>query len=168
MSTEPSRPTTQWPGLDKGYADPRVNLGKIYNSSGFPDKALDVLEEAYGADPKSFAANNNLADAYNRKGLFDKAIFHWEISQNLAPQNAVVRMNLANAYIAANRLDAAKDAFGAVIKLDKSQWDAYYALGKLYATTGDPAAAKKTLGDLVAKKPDYPKRAEVDAILAGL
>ena len=28
--------------------------------------------------------------------------------------------------------------------------------------------AKKTLGDLVAKKPDYPKRAEVDQILAGL
>ena len=102
-----------------------------------------MLEEAYGADPKSFEANNNLADAYNRKGLFDKAIFHWEISHNLAPQNAVVRMNLAKAYFSANRIDAAKDAFGALIKLDKSQWDAYYELGKLYATTGDAAAPRR-------------------------
>ena len=67
-----------------------------------------------------------------------------------------------------NRLDAAKDAYVALIKLDGSKWDAYYELGKLYASTGDSANAKKTLGDLVAKKPDYDKRAEVDQILAGL
>jgi tetratricopeptide (TPR) repeat protein len=154
--------------LDKKYADPRVNLGKIYNNSGFPDKALAILEEAYKADPKSLEANNNLADTYNKKGLYDKAIFHWEISLNLAPRNTIVRMNLAKAYVSANRLDAAKDAYSALIKLDKTQWDAYLELGTLMASTGDSAGAKKILSDLIAQNPSYPRRAEAEKILSSL
>ena len=115
-----------------------------------------MLEEAYAADPKSFEANNNLADAYNRKGLFDKAVFHWEISLNLAPQNTVVRMNLAKAYFAANRIDAAKDAYNALIKLDKSQWDAYYELGKLYATMDDGTTLKEYWAISSRRSPTIP------------
>ena len=43
-----------------------------------------------------------------------------------------------------------------------------HELGKLQASTGDSAGAKKTLSDLLAKNPNYAKRAEVEKLLSGL
>jgi len=77
-------------------------------------------------------------------------------------------MNLAKAYVQVNRLDAAKDAYNALIKLDKTQWDAYFELGTLLASTGDRVGAKKTLSDLISQNPSYLRRTEAEKLLAGL
>ena len=43
-----------------------------------------------------------------------------------------------------------------------------YDLGKVYLSLGDQASAKKTLSELLAKKPDFRARVEVETILSGL
>lgn len=79
-----------------------------------------------------------------------------------------MQLNLAKAYVGANQTQAAREAYVALLKLDPRQWDAAFELGKLYASTGDAANAKKTLGDLLARNPGYAKRAEAERILGGL
>ena len=65
-------------------------------------------------------------------------------------------------------LQKARDAYIELLKLSPSDWDAMFALGKIHLSIGDNAAAKKTFLDLLAKKPDFKSRAEVESILGGL
>ncbi|TFG85468.1 MAG: tetratricopeptide repeat protein [Spirochaetales bacterium] len=154
--------------LDRTAVDPRTNLGKIYLESGFIDKALDILDQAYRIDSKSFEANNNLGNAYKAKGVYDKSVFHYERALVLAPRDPTILLNLAKAYVLAGDLTKARDTYIELIKLDPSSWEAMHELGKVYLSLKDNAAARKVLTELVARKPDYSKRGEVDAILAGL
>ncbi len=154
--------------LDKKALDPRVNLGKLYLESGFTDKALTVLDEAYKINPKSLEANNNLGKAYGQKNLHDKSVFHYELALSLSPRDTTIRHNLSKAYVLVNDLNKARDSYVELIKVDPALWEAQHELGKVYLSLGDRAAAKKVLSDLIAKKPDYAKRGEVDAILAAL
>ena len=62
----------------------------------------------------------------------------------------------------------ARDAYVEILKLAPATWDAMFELGKVYVSLGDAASAKKTLTDLLAKKPDFRSRAEAETILAGL
>lgn len=154
--------------LDKKLVDARVMLGALYASSGFLDKALSVLEEAYRLEPKSASVNNNLANAYLSKSLFDKAVFHYENALELAPRDPVIRLNLARAYVQAGSFPKARDSYLEIIKLDGKAWDAMFELGKVYLSMSDNEAARKILTELLAKKPDYKSRAEVETILARL
>ncbi len=154
--------------LDKKAVDPRINLGKLYLESGFVDKALSVLEEAYRIDPKSLEANNNLGNAYGKKSVFSKSVFHYETALALSPRDLTIRINLARAYIQSDNGEKARDSYIEAIKLDGNAWDALYELGKLYVSMGDGASARKTFTDLLARKPDYKSRSEIENIMAGL
>ncbi len=154
--------------LDKRAVDPRINLGKLYLESGFVDKALSVLEEAYKINPKSLEANNNLGNAYGKKNIFDKSVFHYETALALSPRDLTLRINLARAYIQSDNKEKARDSYIEAIKLDGNAWDALYDLGKLYVSMSDSVNAKKIFSDLLARKPDYKNRSEIENILAGL
>lgn len=154
--------------LDSKSVDARVNLGKIYLDSGFTDKALTLLDAAYKINPKSLEANNNLGKAYGEKGMYDKSVFHYELALAQAPRDTTIMRNLASAYVQKGELAKARDTYQSLVKLDPKAWDAMHELGKVYVALGDTAAAKKILTDLLAQKPDYEKRPEVETILVGL
>ncbi|HPG87081.1 MAG TPA: tetratricopeptide repeat protein, partial [Spirochaetales bacterium] len=85
-----------------------------------------------------------------------------------APRDATIRLNLARAYVQSGALPKARDAYIELLKLAPATWEAMYELGKAYLSLGDQASAKKTLSELLAKKPDFRARVEVETILSGL
>lgn len=52
--------------------------------------------------------------------------------------------------------------------MDPTYWDAYFDLGKVLITLQDKGGAKTILQELLAKQPNYPKRKEVEKLLASL
>jgi tetratricopeptide (TPR) repeat protein len=100
--------------------------------------------------------------------MHDKSVFHYEEALKLSPRDLTIRLNLARAYVQAGSLQKARDSYLELLKLDPVAWEAMFELGKTYVSLGDSANAKKIFSDLIAKKPDFGSRAEVDRILAGL
>jgi tetratricopeptide (TPR) repeat protein len=79
-----------------------------------------------------------------------------------------MRYNLGLAYTGAGNYPEARDTFRQLLKMDPSFWDAYYDLGKILVTLQDKSGAKAILQELLAKQPNYPKRKEVEKLLASL
>jgi len=100
------------------------------------------------------------------KELYTQAIDFFRKALDKKTDTPVIRFNLALAYIQTNQKDLAKTVLQALLKLDPQYWDAYYRLGGVLYDLGDADGGKKVYQDLLAKNPDYSRKAEVQAILA--
>ncbi len=144
---------------------PRINLGKIYDENGTYDKALDQLLKAYQIDPESLAVNNNLGNVYLHSKLYKNSITHFKKAIAQKPNATLMRYNLALAYIATGDKAHAITALTELIKIDNTYWDAYYTLGKLLYAEKQQDKAKELFKALLAKKPDYSKRNEIETLI---
>ncbi len=151
--------------LDPNYVKPRINLGKLYDSRGEKEKALDHLLAAYNIEPNSLEVNNNLGNVYLHAELYNDAVKHYKKAVAVKPNATLIRYNLAIAYIETDQTTLAKDALVELIKIDPAFWDGYYRLGMVLYSEGDKEGARSIFNKLLEKKPDYPKRAEIEALL---
>jgi len=150
---------------DPKYVKPRINLGTMFLEANRVDDALNQLNAAYNLEKDNFEVNNNLGKAYGLKGVFDKSVDHYARAVAKNPKDTGVRSNLAGAYISAGLTEKARDTYVELLKIDGTRWDAYFELGKLYVSLKDKPAAKGILQELLKKKPDYPRAAEVQSLL---
>jgi tetratricopeptide (TPR) repeat protein len=154
--------------LDSNYANPLINLGKIYTDADLYDKALPLLLAAYKIIPDNFIVNNNLGNIYSGKEQYEDSLKYLEKAVLLKPNESKPRYNLGVAYKKLEKFTQAKNAFSDLIKLNPSYWDAYYDYALILVKEGDKSNAKMLLDTLLAKNPNYDKKGEVKNILSTL
>lgn len=84
--------------LDPGYAEARVDLGRLLHAGGAVREALDQYEAAHTIDPDDAITLFNLGVAYDDLGKDDAAVAAYRGSLELAPRFADARYNLAAVY----------------------------------------------------------------------
>ena len=73
--------------LDPKYAAPHNDLGILYETKGWLDRAEVEYQKAIVIDPDYKDAHTNLALLYERKGELEKAAFHWMKRYKLGQAN---------------------------------------------------------------------------------
>ncbi|MEM9643984.1 MAG: tetratricopeptide repeat protein [Planctomycetota bacterium] len=75
-----------------------TRLAEVYNSFGFPEKAVVEIAEAVAMDPKDFSLQIRAAEYHSRAGQFDEAIRHVDsagsIATNDEEKDAVIRQRI--------------------------------------------------------------------------
>jgi len=112
--------------------------------------------------------NNNLGNIYRSRQEFIESIRYLEKAVLLKPDEPEPRYNLGIVYKKVKRNADAKETFSELIKIDSSYWDAYYEYALILLDEGDKPNAKTLLETLLARKPDYKKKNEVEKILLNL
>jgi tetratricopeptide (TPR) repeat protein len=147
--------------------DPAEKTKRLSEASTDYQKAVEMKQKAYDADPKKSpddaktlaAYYNNLADADSKVGKADDAVKAYEQAAVLFPTNAAqYYYNMGAVYTNAHRIDEAITAFDKSIAADPTKADAYYqkgvnligkatndASGKVIAVPGTAEALNKYL-----------------------
>jgi tetratricopeptide (TPR) repeat protein len=109
---------------------PYVNLGSLLITSGKPEEAAKVLEEAIRLDDRSLAAHRELGKAYTYLNQLDKAQQQLEQAVAIAPGTAIPHYLLAQVYRKRGLLDKAQ-----------TETDRYRTLVATHSADNDSPAA---------------------------
>ncbi len=118
----------------------RNNLGMDYGALGEVDKAAREFQEAIRLNPKLAAAYNNLGIVDFRAGKYLRAVQHFYKSVQLKPDQRAW-INGAKACLKIDRPAWAITALEEALKLNQSNYKAWYLLGASHSVTGDPGSA---------------------------
>jgi tetratricopeptide (TPR) repeat protein len=133
--------------------DPAEKTKRLTEASTDYQKAVDIKQKAFDADPKKSpddakmlaAYYNNLADADSKSGKADDAVTAYTQAAQLNPAGAAqYYYNIGAVYTNANKIDEAIAAFDKAIAIDPNKADAYYQKGVnlIGKAKTDPATGK--------------------------
>jgi tetratricopeptide (TPR) repeat protein len=118
--------------------DPAEKTKRLGEAAVDYQKAVDIKQKVYDADPKKSpddgkmlaAYYNNLADADAKAGKADDAVKAYTQAAELNPSGAAqYYYNMGAVYTNGNKIDAAIAAFDKAIAADPAKADAYYQKG---------------------------------------
>jgi tetratricopeptide (TPR) repeat protein len=118
--------------------DPAEKAKRLTEASTDYQKAVDLKQKTYDADPKKSpddskmlaAYYNNLADADSKAGKADDAVKAYTQASQLNPTGAAqYYYNIGAVYTNGNKIDDAIAAFDKAIAADPTKADAYYQKG---------------------------------------
>ncbi len=131
-------------------ADPAEKTKRLTEATTDYQKAVDLKQKAFDADPKKnpddaktlAAYYNNLADADSKSGKADDAVKAYTQAAQLNPAGAAqYYYNIGAVYTNANKIDDAIAAFDKATSIDPTKADAYYQKGVnlISKATTDPS-----------------------------
>jgi len=123
--------------------DRLLEEGKELIAQGDIQAAIDVLEKAVKNERNHAGAVSALGQAYMRAGDWERARRAFKHLTTLRPDDAQTQIYYAAAAMDCERLDEARDALAAAVKLEPENPRAYRYAAKLYEKTGDVDRAKK-------------------------
>ncbi len=139
--------------LKPGNAKVLSSLGRLMASSGEPDQAIRIIQQAVKANPKSVEARRLLASAYNQQALaFLQQGNLDEAKQSLTAgiqakggpaETQILLNNLGCLYVREDKLEQAVGTWQEVIRQNPDQPQAHYNLALVYYTQGDYQAASR-------------------------
>ncbi len=131
------------------------NLGRIYESQGKPDLALEQYREALQENKKHLPTLLLLGDLSYQTGKYPDAESAYQKVIDLDAKNAGAMNNLAWVYIKTGKnLDKAKELAGAALQLEPGRRPFYLdTLGVVLLKQGDAAGAVKVLQESVDTLP---------------
>ena len=136
--------------LDPSYATARLYRGiNLLNRGRFED-ALAELSRARTLDPLSAPVRMQLGRAYVSAHRPDDAIAVLRDAVTLNPQFAAAHVQLGEAYLQQGRNGEALAAFRRAVALSGARDSAHLAYA--LAMTGEPGAARRVLGELLAAR----------------
>jgi tetratricopeptide (TPR) repeat protein len=138
-----------------GKIEAYINLGKMYESKGFEDIALECFEFALKLKPGDARIHNAIAIIYGRKGLIDKALEHLQVAVIHEPDFAEAYNNLGNAYRVKGSPNLAVAQYRHALKLSPNYADAHYNLGLCFLGEGLTAKARKEFERSLQVDPGY-------------
>jgi len=96
------------------------NLGLVYVKLQQWDKAVDILERVYSADPQTldYSISYGLGLSYLKLNQFDKAVFYLNRALELKKDNPSIMEGLAVALFDLKRYSEAGEVAGKLLKLD--------------------------------------------------
>ena len=131
--------------LDPGSAETLANLGFLYRLNGFYQFAEDSYLQAIAVDQDNLTAWKNLAFLYQHTKRFDESV---EITKRVEAkriQNPFYHLNLGDMAYENKNWELALSHYRAALKLDKSQHEVFFGLGKTYFELGEISRSRHYL-----------------------
>lgn len=155
--------------LDANAPKMYMELAAKLESKGLFSEGVTWAQVAVALSPEFVPAIRLTGGLLVKNGRYSEAVDMLRRITLLAPYTAQDHYNLGLSFYQLGRLDAAQQQFEIVISMaPKGFSTAYVKLGDIYAKTGNPAAAIRSLSSYLELFPDAPDGAAVAAILERL
>lgn len=140
------------------YTEPRhssafVELGRIYASLGWEDRALGAYERAVGADPSDGAARVFLGDALRRGRRFDEALAQFREVERRFPGSGRGRLGAAGVLKEKRDYAAALAELREVLALNPRNPPALVSAATVHAALGEDAEAERRFAEALSLAP---------------
>jgi len=153
--------------LDSKMPAAYVTLGRIHDTTGKRDLALQEFQHALDLDPRSALAMRGLARAYERSGRVPDAEAAYKKAVALRPDDWEGYNLIGNFYDRQSRFAEAITALKRAIELTPDNAEVYLNLGATYVDSGDAkalAAAEQALKKSIELGPTYPAYANLGSL----
>jgi tetratricopeptide (TPR) repeat protein len=143
-------------------ADPRVSSlrAAVLGAAGKTTEAIELYRGAAKAVPTAKEDAVRMLDEAAklawRKNQRDQAILLWRQAVEKDPLSSAAHLNLGNGLQLSNRREEAKTELAKAVELDPADANARLSLDALRILMGDFAAARQSLEEGLALKPDQP------------
>ncbi len=128
-------------------------LGRVYQTTGAPEKAAEQFELAVVLDPNSDEGYRGLAEAYSAMGKPGNAEATYQRAISLRPQYWAGYSWLGTFYLRQARYEDAASMFKKVAELSPDNFRGYSNLGAVYVLQGRYADAIAMLNKSIAIRP---------------
>jgi tetratricopeptide (TPR) repeat protein/predicted Ser/Thr protein kinase len=128
-------------------------LGRVYQTTGTPEKAVEQFELAVVLDPNSDDGYRGLAEAYSTLGKPGNAEATYQRAISLRPQYWASYSWLGAFYFRQARYSDAEYMFKKVAELSPDNFRGHSNLGAVYVLQGRYADALETLNKSIAERP---------------
>lgn len=142
-----------------------INLSKLYNENCNYEEAIKIALKGLQVNNKEYKLYNNLGDSYQKTFRYNEAIQAYNTSISLNPSDPIIYYNLGVCYFEIKDYENAINCFQKAISINQDYYDAYFDLGQAYFASKKYPEAKSIFLNLLKKKPDYPKRDQIDKII---
>lgn len=120
------------PDCENSYAEQLIDEAGTYLQLNEFERALELVDQALKVEPENAQAWYYKGCAHSSRNDFNSAIGCYIKSAQFAGDRASLPLyNLGNAYQALGRLEDAKSAFRAAVRIDATMADAWINLGRL-------------------------------------
>lgn len=130
-------------------------LGMLLDVYARSDQAMVCYERAQQLDPRAFRWPYYLALLLAKQGKHTEAARAFQGALRLNPDYLPARLMLAESLFKAGNLDASNDLYSEIVKGSPGVAEAYFGLGRILASRGDPAAARESFLKACDLFPDY-------------
>ena len=142
-------------GAESGeLADRFGELGNAYHIAELLDAAAEAYAQAGRSAPADVRWPYYLGMVHQTRGELEPAAASFERVLAQQPGNLAARLRLAEAQLRLNRLDAARESFAAVLRLDANSAAATRGLGQLASIDGRPSEAARYLERALELQPE--------------
>jgi tetratricopeptide (TPR) repeat protein len=139
--------------ISEKLAEAHFCLGRVYQSTGDAEKAVEQFELAVVLDPNSDEAYRGLAEVYSNMGQPRNAEATYQRAINIRPQYWAGYNWLGNFYYRQARYSDAESMFKKVVELSPENFRGYYNLGAMYVLQGRYTLGVEALQKSIAIRP---------------
>jgi eukaryotic-like serine/threonine-protein kinase len=155
--------------LDNRMPAVYVTLGKIHDSAGKHDLALQEFQHALDIDPRNAAALSGLASAYERSGRIPDAEAAYQKAAALRPDDWDGHNNLGSFYDRQGKYPEAIAQYQRALQLTPDNAQVLLNLGAAYLDAGDPKSypvAEQVLKRSITLAPSYSAYSNLGSLYA--
>ena len=134
--------------LDPGYVLAHHWYALCLTAIGKSKEAVNAMKKARELDPLSTRINADLGMAYLSAGMLDEAIEQEKSTLKLNPRSAGARWIRGMSYQQKKMFDSAISDYRSALALSPGNPNFLAALGHVYASSGNPSAARNVLDTL--------------------
>lgn len=117
--------------------------------------AAVCYQRAHQLDPKSFEWAYDLGYVLIKEGQYPKAVEALRGALKIRPDYVPAKLKLAESLFAARQVDAAGKLYQEILQQNSKSAEAWYGLGRVQATQGDPHSAAVSLAKACELVPKY-------------
>src|SRR5260370_2264060 len=139
--------------LEPDNASHSVLLAETLYDNGSAAKAIETLEKAVAAHPRSALAQSNLGTLYAREKRYDQSLGHFRTALGLDPTDGVTRLSLAKALIGLDRYADALPLLNEALQGSRSP-ETLCLRGMVYRGLADYEKAAQDLRAAAELRPD--------------
>ena len=133
------------PGLTNAY----TNLGRVYYCVERHREAQEAMLKALSLDPLSMLIHTTVGDSYYYAREYERSLVYYRKAVELDPRFDGAHTDLARTLEALGRFDEARREYEEGRRLSGGVAGPSFGLGHLEATSGNAAAARRILAELV-------------------
>jgi len=138
--------------IDPGSAGPYVSLGRLYYCSERHREAQEAMLKALSLDPLSMLIHTTVGDAYYYAREYERSLVYYRKAVELDPRFDGAHTDLARTLEALGRFDEARSEYEEGRRLSGGVAGPSFGLGHLEASSGNVAAARRILQELIESR----------------
>jgi len=135
--------------LNPGLASAHHQLGRLYYCTERHAEAQAEMLKALSLDPLSMVIHTTVGDAYYYAREYERSLVYYRKAIELDPRFDGAHTDLARSLEALGRFDEARREYEEGRKLSGGVAGPSFGLGHLAASSGNEAAARQILGELI-------------------